>query len=338
MGEARHPTSDATGLGRRGPDGEVRAAAGPESGTSRFYRLRNSEAVLAVVCVGPAVLVLAVILAYPVAYELGLSFYRRNLINPDLGTQFVGLQNFIWLFGTSDLFRIAVLHSVMFAVGDVILELSAGLCLAMLLQTSFRGVSILRGLAILPWAIPAVVVAFIFRAILSPEYGLVNQIIRAILSVVTGQPSGFEFDWLSQPASTFVATLLVLVWKGFPFVFLVLLAGLQGLPVDISQAAKVDGATWWGELRFVTLPLLKPVIIIVAILRSISTFNQFDLVWLLTGQGPLNSTLVLSTLVYNEAFVIFDVGRAAAITAFMFIVLAFLTFFFLSLDREGVPE
>jgi ABC-type sugar transport system permease subunit len=169
---------------------------------------------------------------------------------------------------------------------------------------------------------------------LSPEYGLINQTIGAILSVVEQRPAQFTYDWLSLPTSAFVATVLVFVWKGFPFVFLVLLAGLQSLPGELSDAAKVDGATAWREFWYIVLPLLRPVIIIAAILRCISTFNQFDLVWLLTNGGPLDGTFVLPIMVYNEAFVVYDGGRAAAVTFFMFVVLAVLTLFFLSLDRE----
>lgn len=308
-------------------------AGSPSLAASRFYRLRNSDAVLALICLGPAVLVLAVVLAYPVLYELGLAFFSKNVLHPEQGTRFVGISNFVWLFAANDRFRIAVLHSVLLTAGDVSIELILGMIAALMLVNPFRGVSIVRSLAILPWAIPPVVVAFVFRALLSPEYGLVNQIIRAVLSL-GGQPAQFSYDWLSQPTTAFLATVLVFVWKGFPFVFLVLLAGLQALPADMSDAARVDGATAWQEFWQITLPLLKPVIVIAAILRSISTFNQFDLVWLLTGGGPLNGTFVLPILVYNEAFVVYSAGHAAAVTAFMFVVLAILTIFFLSFDRE----
>jgi ABC-type sugar transport system permease subunit len=113
---------------------------------------------------------------------------------------------------------------------------------------------------------------------------------------------------------------------------------MQSLPSDLSDAAKVDGATGWQEFWHITLPLLRPVIVVAAILRSISTFNQFDLVWLLTGGGPLNATFVLPIMVYNEAFVLYNAGRAAAVTAFMFVVLAILTFFLLSLDRGEAQQ
>ena len=293
---------------------------------------------MAIVCLGPAILVLAVVLAYPVVYELGLAFFKKNVLHPEQGTDFAGISNFIWLFTVSDRFPVAVLHSALLTVSDVGLELIFGMIAALMLVNPFRGVSIVRSLAILPWAIPPVVVAFVFRALLSPEFGLINQIIRAALSIVQQQPSQFSYDWLSQPTSAFAATVLVFVWKGFPFVFLVLLAGMQALPADLSDAAKVDGATNWQEFWHITLPLLRPVIVIAAILRSISTFNQFDLVWLLTGGGPLNGTFVLPILVYNEAFVVYSAGHAAAVTAFMFVVLAVLTFFFLSLDREEVQQ
>ena len=335
MGEKRREAGHSAGVGI---SQLATASLVRPSTTSRSYRLRNSEAVLAIICLGPAVLVLAVVLAYPVVYELGLAFFTKSVLHPEQAVTFAGLKNFTWLFIGNDRFRIAVLHSVLLTFGDVSLELILGMIAALMLVNPFKGVSIVRSLAILPWAIPPVVVAFVFRAMLSPEFGLVNQIIRAVLTLAQGQPAHFSYDWLSEPTTAFIATTLVFVWKGFPFVFLVLLAGMQALPTEMSDAAKVDGATAWQEFWSITLPLLKPVIVIAAILRSISTFNQFDLVWLLTGGGPLNGTFVLPILVYNEAFVVYSAGRAAAVTAFMFIVLAVLTYLFLSFDREEVQQ
>ncbi|HLH73905.1 MAG TPA: sugar ABC transporter permease, partial [Chloroflexota bacterium] len=203
MGEKRRETGNPTGVGisQFAPASLVRPST-----TSRLYRLRNSEAVLAMICLGPAVLVLAVVLAYPVLYELGLAFFNKNVLHPDQGVTFAGLNNFVWLFIGNDRFRIAVLHSILLTFGDVSLELILGMIAALMLVNPFKGVSVVRSLAILPWAIPPVVVAFVFRAMLSPEFGLVNQIIRAVLSLVQQQPVQFSYDWLSQPTTAFIAT------------------------------------------------------------------------------------------------------------------------------------
>ncbi len=301
--------------------------------SSFWYRLTNSEAVLALVCIAPATLLLLFILAYPVLQSLGFAFFRRDLLKPELGTDFVGFENFIWL-ADYDRFWLALQNSVLLTVVTVTLELPLAMIVALMLAEPFRGVGIVRGLFILPWAIPTIVTAFIWRGMLSPQYGLVNQTISELLSFFSGQRQAFQFDWFASSTFAMIGVIMVYIWKGFPFVFLVLLAGLQSLPRELSEAAKIDGASSWQEFWSITVPHLRPVIMIVVILRTITVFNWFDLVWLLTGGGPQDATLVLPILVYNRAFVAFQVGRAAVITAVMFVILAILTYFFLAQQRD----
>lgn len=301
---------------------------------SRFwYRVSNSEPLLALACIAPATLLLLFILAYPVAQTLFYAFFTRDLLRPELGTQFVGLENFVWLLDYSRFWR-ALQNSVVLTVISVTVELCIAMVVALMLAEPFRGIGLVRGLFILPWAIPTIVTAFIWRGMFSPRYGLINQSISEGLSFVTGQRQQFTFDWFADPTFAMVGLIVVYVWKGFPFVFLVLLAGLQALPHELSDAAKIDGASSWQEFLYVTLPQLKPVILIIVILRTITTFNWFDLGWLLTGGGPQDATLLMPLLVYNRAFVAYQVGRAAALTAVMFVILAIMTYFFLAQQRD----
>ena len=313
--------------------GAARATPASVERSSIWYRLANSEPLLALVCIAPAVLLLLFILAFPVAQTLFYAFFERNLLKPELGTRFVGLDNFIWLIDYSR-FWTALKNSVILTALTVPAELVVGMIVALMLTEPFRGIGLVRGLFILPWAIPSIVTAFIWRGMFSPRYGLVNQSISAAWSLVSGQPQQFQFDWFGDANFAFIGLMVVYIWKGFPFVFLVLLAGLQALPTELSDAAKIDGANAWQEFWYVTLPQLKPIILIVLILRSITVFNFFDLGWLLTGGGPQDATLLMPLLVYNRAFVAFQVGRAAALTAVMFVFLAILTYFFLAQQRE----
>lgn len=172
------------------------------------------------------------------------------------------------------------------------------------------------------------------RMYLQPRYGLANQLIAWAGNALGLHHGLFLLDWLGNPATALVTVALISTWKGLPFVILVLLAGLQSIPRDIGEAARIDGANAWQELRYVTLPSLKRIILVLLIFRIISTFNTFDLVWLLTGGGPGNATRVLAVEVFNRAFVSYQTGRAASLTTLMFLFLGVMVFVLLSVQRE----
>jgi multiple sugar transport system permease protein len=217
----------------------------------------------------------------------------------------------------------------------VVLEVVVGMALALLLAEPFRGSAIIRSVFILPWAIPTVVVAFLFRMYYSPRFGLLNQSITAVAQSLGLSDQQFTFLWLGEKSTALLAVALVIVWKGLPFVVLVFLGGLQAIPRELGEAARIDGASAWQELRYVTLPTLSLVILIVVVFRVISTFNGFDVVFLLTGGGPENATRVLAVEVFNRAFVTYQIGRAAALTTVMLLFLTAMTFCLLALRRDG---
>lgn len=192
-----------------------------------------------------------------------------------------------------------------------------------------------RGLYLLPWALPAIVVAFGWRMYLVPAYGLFDTVLAVLLQPFgLGKPAGV-IDWFGQPTLALLSVTGVVVWKGLPFAVIVFLAGLQSIPADLEEAARVDGASGFQEFWHIKLPQLRLLITIVVLLHIIGTFNGFDLPYLLTQGGPENSTMVLAIQVYNQAFVAFQEGRAAALAVMMLLVLgAFAYFLLMAQTRE----
>lgn len=307
-------------------------AAGRQARPRR--RLADSRAFLSVALLAPAMAVLLLVFAYPVLRTFEMAFQSVNLTHPEDGTPFIGLGNYVWLVTRNDLFWLSLGNTVALTVLTIALELGIGLLIATMLVEPFPGLWLVRGVFFLPWAIPNIVVAWLMRMYLQPRYGLANQLIAWLGNALGLHHGLFLLDWLGNPATALVTVALISTWKGLPFVILVLLAGLQSIPRDIGEAARIDGANAWQELRYVTLPSLRRIILVLLIFRIISTFNTFDLVWLLTGGGPGNATRVLAVEVFNRAFVSYQMGRAASLTTLMFLFLGVMVFVLLSVQRD----
>lgn len=305
-----------------------------EAGRSRrLDHLLHSKAFFAITLLLPATLVLLAVQVYPITNTLLLSFNSYNLLRPDRGIVFNFPDNFVWLF-TNDLFWTALSNTLILMVGVVVVEMIAGLVIALLLNEPFRGYPLVRAIFILPWAIPTVVVAWLAKAMAHPTYGAFNQIPSAILMSLGLISEPLTINWLGDPNYALWTVLAILAWKGMPFVILVLLAGLQAIPSEIEEAASIDGASAWQSLWYITLPSLRMVILIASILRAISVFNGFDLPWLLTGGGPLNKTLIMPIFFYDESFGVFQMGRAASITVVMMVFLMAMVFLLLRLQPK----
>jgi multiple sugar transport system permease protein len=309
------------------------ALARPGERAGLVDRLSNSRSFLSIALLAPALAVLLLVFAYPVVRTFTMAFQAVNLTRPADGTPFIGLGNYLWLV-EQDLFWLSLGNTVALTVLVLALELGFGMLIALLLLEPFPGLSIVRGIFILPWAIPSIVVAWLMRMYLQPRFGLANQLIAWFGNTLGIHEGYFLFDWLGSQATALVTVSLIITWKGLPFVVLVLLAGLQSIPREIGEAARIDGANAWQEFRYITLPSLRLIILVVAIFRIIGTFNSFDLIWLLTGGGPGNATRVLAVEVYNRAFVSYQMGRAAALTTLMFLFLGLMVYVLLTLQRE----
>ncbi|WP_246128091.1 carbohydrate ABC transporter permease, partial [Amycolatopsis rhizosphaerae] len=252
----------------------------------------------------PVVVVLGVLVLYPLARGIVLSLTdatelnsgRRIGVNTIPATyDFVGLRNYLdVLSGTEGTFYPRLLWTVEWTVACVVLHYGIGLGLAMLLNRAMRLRTLYRMLLILPWAVPPFVAAFAWRLILNNQGGLLDALMQRV-----GLPG---VDWLGQPLPAKLSVIMVNVWMGVPFMMVALLGGLQTIPKELYEAAEVDGATPWQRFRVITLPGLRPVTGTVVLLGVIWTFNQFPVIALLTGGGPGDSTSILVTGSYYEAF------------------------------------
>lgn len=280
----------------------------------RLRRYPRGAAVLGWGLLAPALVLLLGMTIFPTVYLFRVSFRHENLLGP--GSGFTGLTNYIQVLTNSVVGwdAAATLLFVALAVGC---ELAAGLALALLLSRKMRESNLLTALFVVPLGVAPVVSALIFRQLLNPAYGWVDWYAQA--AGVMGEP----VDWLSRPVTAWVAIIGLDVWQWTPFVALILLAGLQGIPTEPREAALVDGA---GPVRLfwhITLPLLRPFIAIALVLRAIEAFKTFGSVWILTGGGPGSSTELINLDLYRLALQDFNVGAAAALgICFLFVLSA----------------
>ena len=277
--------------------------------------------------IAPTVVTLGFLVLYPILRVIYISLWSNYLTikNP----AFVGLANYSWLL-TQDLFSRIFSNTVIFTVASVGLHLVLGLALAMLLSAkiSARAQGMFRGALILPWMFTAAVVAVNWRLILNP-FGIVN----ALLAQFGWMSLAAPINWLGELSLALPALILINLWRGYPFVMLMLLAALQSIPPVLYEAAAVDGAGGWARFRHVTIPSIKPVVASVGLLDAIWNFRLFDLVYLTTGGGPLNSTDVLATYTYRLAFESFEFGKASALAVMMLLFTSVLTFFYFRFQK-----
>ena len=260
----------------------------------------------------PTLLFILVFLAYPIGEVVRQSFFHNVPIRPWEPQGFVGLDNYAALFG-SDAFLRALRVTFAWTLLAVAGKLLVGLIAALLLQRSFFGRRVYLALMMIPWVTPIVVAAIVWRWVLNSQYGQLNGLFELLgLPVV---------PWLGQTGTAFVATAVVDMWVGIPFVAMLLMAGLQSIPDEMYEAGIVDGAGPVQLLLHVTLPLLRPVLTVVLLLSSVWTFNSFQVIYPLTRGGPAGATTTLVIQTYNTAFGSFDFGRAAAMATIIFLIL-----------------
>ncbi len=264
----------------------------------------------------PALIILVFIFIYPLGRSISYSFTDYNLI--DRTNDFVGLDNYRQLFGNS-VFYTALINTLALGISPVVGAFLIGFAQALVLNEITRVRGILRGLALLPWVVPQVVVAFLFEFMYNPSVGVFNVILRDLGLIRQFQP------WLAHPSTAPAAVVLAYIWNETPFFMLMLLAGLQAIPPDVVEASVVDGANWWQRLRYIVLPSLRRIIAISTILMVIWNFNNFSIIWPLTEGGPVNWTLTFSVWVYREAFQNFDLGYAATIGVLWLLLLMSVT-------------
>jgi multiple sugar transport system permease protein len=281
----------------------------------------------------PAALLVGALVLWPIAKSMVTSTTERH--GPT--EVFVGLDNYIALVG-DDQFRTGVKNSFVFTAYAEVFKVVLGLSAALLLHHRRRGRAILAGLILLPWVVPTVVTAFSWRSLLDPIFGSVNILLTesgigpllATVHLVDSWPAG----WLSEPSLAMPSVILVNVWKGVPFFTVAFLAGLKAIPADLYEAATIDGASAWQRFVHVTLPGLRHVMTVTVTLSSIWTFNNFDLIWLLTQGGPGDATAPYVLVAYSKAILQLQFGAGAAVTLVMLPIIGGLVFVLVRLLRR----
>ena len=273
----------------------------------------------------PLLVVILGVVSWPLINTLHLS-----LTNTAMATRtgtFIGLDNFTRNLG-SRAFQAAFLNTAWFTLLSVGAELVLGVLAALLLNQEFRGRTALRALMILPWALPTIVNAVLWRLIYNPEYGALNSALFQM-----GLIDGYR-SWLGEPQSAMLAMVVADVWKNFPLVGLISLAALQSVPRETLAAATVDGAGAWARFRHVTLPYLAGPLMIAIVLRTIEAFKVFDIIWVMTRGGPANTTRSLSILVYQEAFSFQRAGSGASLALIVTLFVTLLAATYVAIMRR----
>lgn len=286
-------------------------------------RARKWPNLLPYVLLVPALTILFAVLVIPLFYNLGLSFMDFNLLRP-AENGFVGLDNYRELL-TNPTSRRSILTTLLFASVTVSIELLLGMGYALLLALPFPGVRFVRTLVLIPMMVSEVVAGLSWRLLFHTDFGLLNYLLSLI-------GVGRQV-WLGSDLAL-ASIMTVEVWQHTPFVTLILLAGLQTLPKEFAEAAEVDGATRWQRFRFVTLPLLKPIILLALVFRTMFTLRVFAPVWVLTGGGPADKTLVVGVDIYRTAFRYYEFGQAATLSIVLLIVTLAITLVYMRLLRR----
>lgn len=271
--------------------------------------------------ISPTVVVLLVMTAYPLVFTLFYSLTDYNLLrNLRQPATFIGLENYMDLL-KNDYFQQAVWNTVKFTILAVIFEMLIGFLMALLVNSLKRGQKIMRTLLLLPYLLPTVTVALSWRMMLSPNYGIVNQVLEALNLPV--------YNWFSDIRTAFGMLLLIDIWQSAPFVFLLLYAALQSVPQSQYEAARIDGANAIKTLFYVTIPNIKNSLALCALLRTIDSFRLFDKVNLLTGGGPANSTSTITQYLYNYGIKSLDFGFGSAGAIVMTLLVLILSSFYI---------
>jgi ABC-type sugar transport system permease subunit len=278
----------------------------------------------------PSLLILCIVGIYPLIQTIYLSFFDVSFTKQ--GSSFVGLENYRNLL--SDIwFKVAYKNTWVFTAFSVLLETIFGLFIALVLNKNFKGRGLVRACVLIPWAIPTVVSARMWEWIFNAEYGILNFILMKV-GIIDA-----NINWLGETSTAMSAAIFSDVWKTTPFMALIILAGLQGISSSLYEAADIDGANKWKQFFHITFPLLIPSIMIAVLLRSLDAFRVFDLIFVLTGGGPANSTEVLSSYAYKTTFSAAQVSYGAAMSSLMAVsvfILAMVLLFFMNQSSKKI--
>jgi len=291
----------------------------------KSFETQNSR--FAVLMAAPAAIILFGVVIYPFFYNIIISFSNMNMTNVN-SWEIVGITQYIKVFSET-IFYSVFFKTIIWTVVNVLFHVVFGVFLAVLLNRDLPGKAIFRVLLILPWAVPQYITALTWRGMFMSDTGAINLLLAKV--------GLHAINWLSEPTTAFIACIITNIWLGIPFMMVIALGGLQSVPHELYEAAKIDGASPWKRFLNITLPLLKPVMIPAITLGIVWTFNNLNVMWLVTNGGqPADHTHILVSYVYRAAFNLYRYGYAAAFSMVIFILLVIFSVTFM--NRSNVAE
>jgi len=299
--------------------------AGEIAGRERASRLTRQRVRAAWLFLMPMIVVLGLVAGWPLARTIWFGFTDANLSALG-GAAFIGFENFYWLLSDPAWWN-AVWNTLVFTIVSVTLETILGLGIALALNAHFTGRGLLRAAVLIPWAIPTVVSAQMWAWMYNDVFGVINEVLLTL--GIIGEP----IAWLASPETALIAVIMVDVWKTTPFMALLLLAGLQMLPQECYESARVDGVHPLKVFFKVTLPLLKPALMVALIFRCLDALRMFDLVYVMTGNNE--DTMTMSVYARQQLVDFQDVGYGSAAATMLFLIVAIFTVVYLTLGKVG---
>ena len=280
----------------------------------------------------PALLYMLFFVGYPIVSNFILSLQDVNVMTLNSPNKpFVGFDNYVKMF-QDPVLKQSIVNTLLFTVACILVQFLIGFALALFFNRNFSFSKPVRGLLMMPWMIPVTVTALIFKFIFSSNVGILNQVLQSLHIIQA------PIDWLTQPGTAMFALIVANVWIGIPFNMILLTTGLSTIPKDLYESASIDGANKVQSFFRITIPLLKPAIESVLILGFIYTFKVFDLVYVMTNGGPVNSTHMLSTYSYKLSFEMFKYSEGATVANILFVILFFVSLIYLKFSYSDEEE
>ncbi len=290
------------------------------------HRKINSDVIYQYVLMGPTFLIMVLLTVVPVLYSLYNSFFYWNQAIPD-SRRFIGLGNFVKMFTDDNNFWTIMKNTGIQVFGTVSLQVFLGIMLAFLFSRDGAKIKVARSLYMIPMMTTPVIIGVIWRLMLTPDFGIVNYLFTLV---------GLKGpDWFLSPTLAMLSIIVSDVWLSTPFVTIIVLAGIQSLPKEPLESAKIDGATSFKAFIYVIMPLLAPVVWVAVMFRLIDAFKRFDSIYIMTAGGPGNSTETLNLYAYNNAFSYMDSGYSSALAMFLFILIALISIYSINKIQNG---
>ena len=292
----------------------------------RFRKYLSAEGAY-LLMLAPLLIFVIIVAIYPLAFSIFISFFKYRLTDPDQTKTLIGIANYQQAF--KDPIVVGSLKTTMkFVIGTVVLELALGLGLALLFSAETRFMRFTRSFLLIPMALPPLVVALVFKALYNTEFGVIPYYLKQ-MNIDVGR------GLLAELSTALPAVMLVDIWQWTPLIMFIFLAGIKSLPTEPYEAAIVDGASRWQSFIHITLPLLKPTLLVALLLRTMQSFKVFDIIYATTAGGPGTSTTVLNFQIYKVGLTFFNMGYAAALANILLIIVAILSVFYvMTLERQ----